>query len=157
LIADIDGDGIEDPVIFRGGIWYASATHDGNVTHTFYFGAPGDIPLIGDVDGTGSPALFVYRNVGGLGVWYGSTKRDGVVARAYPSAGLPQDIPALTDYDGDGKADPAIFRDGNWYVSTNRDGNANVAFVYGAPGDKPLYAGAGAASTQFLDAARFLT
>jgi len=157
LIADIDGNGTEDPVVFRNGVWYASAAHNGVVSHTYGFGAPGDIPLIGDVDGTGTPALFVYRNVGGLGVWYGSSKRDGVVDRVYLFGGLPQDIPALFDYDGDGKADLAIFRDGTWYVSTNRDGNANVAFVYGTVGDKPLYAGPGAVSTQFLDAARFLT
>jgi len=157
LVADIDGNGTEDPVIFRNGVWYASATHDGVVTHTYFLGASGDVPLIGDVDGSGTPALFVYRNVGGLGVWYGSSKRDGVVDRIYLFGGAPNDIPVLFDYDGDGKADLAVFRDGVWYVSTNRDGNANVAFVYGAAGDKPLYAGTGATSTQFLDAARFLT
>ena len=158
VVADIDGNGTEDPVLYRNGIWYASATHDGNVTHTFYLGgAAGDVPLIGDVDGTGSPALFVYRRVGGIGYWYGSSKRDGVVDRMYLFGGGATDVPALFDYDGDGKADLAIFRDGNWYISTNRDGNANVAFIYGAPNDKPLYAGVGATSTQFLDAARFLT
>ena len=157
-MADIDGNGTEDPVLYRNGTWYASATHDGNVTHTFYFGgAANDVPLIGDVDGTGSPALFVYRQIGGIGYWYGSSKRDGVADRIYYFGGGANDIPALFDYDGDGKADLAIFRDGTWYVSTNRDGNANVAFIYGTAGDKPLYAGVGATSNQFLDAARFLT
>jgi uncharacterized protein (DUF1800 family) len=156
LLADIDGNGTEDPVIFRNGVWYASASHDGTVTHTYGFGAPGDTPLIGDVDGTGTPALFVYRRVGGLGVWYGSTTRTGVVDKIYIFGGLAQDIPMLFDYDGDGKADLVIFRDGVWYVSTNRDGNASASFVYGTTGDRPLYAGAGATTTQFLDAARFL-
>ncbi len=154
LFADVDGNGTDDPVLFRGGIWYASATHDGNVTHTYYLGAPGDMPLIGNVTAPGAaPALFVYRN----GVWYGSTARNGVVDKIYFFGGVPGDIPMLFDYDGDGVDDLGIFRNGVWYVSTNRDGNANVAFVYGATGDRPLYAGAGAVSTQFLDAARFLT
>ncbi len=157
LMADIDGNGTDDPVLFRGGVWYASATHDGAVTHTYHLGAPGDIPLIGDVDGSGTPALFVYRRVGGIGYWYGSSKRDGVVDRVYMFGGGPTDIPVLFDYDGDGKADLGIFRDGVWYISTNRDGNANVAFIFGASGDTPLYAGVGAVSTPFLDAARFLT
>ena len=153
LIADMDGDGRDDPILFRDGVWYVSATHNGVVTAAYGFGAPGDVPLLGDVDGTGSKGLFVYRN----GVWYGSTARNGVVDKIYGFGGVPGDIPMLFDYDGDGKDDLAIFRNGVWYVSTNRDGNANVAFVYGAAGDTPMYAGTGAVSTQFLDAARFLT
>jgi uncharacterized protein (DUF1800 family) len=157
LVADMDGNGTEDPVIFRGGVWYASTTHDGNVTNTYFLGAPGDIPLIGDVDGTGVPALFVYRVVGGVGYWYGSSAKNGVVDRIYTFGGAAGDIPMLFDYDGDGKADLAIFRNGTWYVSTNRDGNANVSFIFGTAGDQPLYAGTGATTTTFLDAARFLT
>ena len=52
--------------------------------------------------------------------------------------GMPQDIPALFDWDGDGKADLCIFRDGVWYISTKRDGVADVMFSYGAPGDLPF-------------------
>jgi uncharacterized protein (DUF1800 family) len=153
LIADMNGDGKEDPVLFRDGIWYVSDTHNGAVTATYYLGAPGDVPLIGDVNGSGTSALFVYRN----GVWYGSTARNGVVDKTYYFGGVAGDIPMLFDYDGDGRADLGIFRNGTWYVSTNRDGNANVAFGYGTTGDRPLYAGTGAVTNTFLDAARFLT
>jgi hypothetical protein len=44
----------------------------------------------------------------------------------------------LFDWDGDGKADLCIFRDGVWYVSTKRDGVVDVMFGYGMPGDLPL-------------------
>ena len=51
---------------------------------------------------------------------------------------MPQDIPVLLDWDGDGKADLCIFRDGVWYVNTKRDGTAQAMFVYGAAGDIPF-------------------
>ena len=36
----------------------------------------------------------------------------------------------LFDYDGDGKADLCIFRDGTWYVNTKRDGTLQAIFEY---------------------------
>jgi uncharacterized protein (DUF1800 family) len=153
LVGDMDGDGRDDPVLFRDGVWYVSASHDGALTAVYVFGAAGDIPLLGDVNGTGSKGLFVYRN----GVWYGSTDRSGNLDKAYAFGGGPGDIPMMFDYDGDGKDDLVIFRDGVWYVSTNRDGIVSAVFGFGTTGDKPLYAGVGATTTPFLDAARFLT
>ena len=45
----------------------------------------------------------------------------------------------LFDWDGDGKADlRGIFRDGIWYISTKRDGAAQVVFGFGAKGDVPF-------------------
>ena len=42
------------------------------------------------------------------------------------------------DYDGDGRDDLVIFRDGVWYVCTQLDGVATAVFGYGASGDHPL-------------------
>jgi hypothetical protein len=52
--------------------------------------------------------------------------------------GMPSDIPLLFDWNGDGKADLCLFRDGIWYVSTKRDGVADVIFSYGAAADLPM-------------------
>ena len=153
LIADLDGDGLEDLVLFRDGIWYVSATRNGVITATYGFGAPGDVPLLGDVNGTGVKGLFVYRN----GTWYGTTARNGIVDKIYGFGGVAGDIPMMFDFDGDGKDDLAIYRNGNWYISTNQGASVNATRIFGVAGDKPIYAGTGATSTQFLDAARFLT
>ena len=153
LIADMDGDGLEDLVLFRDGIWYVSATRNGVITATYGFGAPGDVPLLGDVNGTGVKGLFVYRN----GTWYGTTGRNGIVDKIYGFGGVAGDIPMMFDYDGDGKDDLVIYRNGAWYISTNGGASVTATRIFGVAGDKPLYAGTGATSTQFLDAARFLT
>ena len=126
----------------------------GALTATYSFGgAPGDVPLLGDVNSTGVKGLFIYRN----GYWYGSTTRATIVDKVFGFGGVPGDIPMMFDYDGDGKDDLAIYRNGTWYIST--DGGVTVAAIigYGLTGDTPLYAGPGAVSTTYLDATRFLS
>ncbi len=65
-------------------------------------------------------------------------KRDGKVDLVFSFGGLPQDKPALFDWDGDGKADLCVYRDGIWYVSTSRDWTVHAIFVYGGAGDIPI-------------------
>ena len=51
------------------------------------------------------------------------------------------DVPMLGDFDGDGKVDLAIFRNGNWLVDTKRDGKATITFSFGGvANDRPLAA-----------------
>jgi hypothetical protein len=51
--------------------------------------------------------------------------------------GTNGDLPAPGDYDGDGKADPTVFRptDGNWYQLRSTSGFGAIHF--GANGDLP--------------------
>ena len=60
------------------------------------------------------------------GVWYLLQSRDGFAAAQF---GLAADKPVAADYDGDGRADIAVYRpaDGVWYLlqSTNGFGAAN--------------------------------
>jgi hypothetical protein len=58
--------------VFRNGYWYVDWNGNGawdtvDAQHVGYFGAtPGDIPIIGDWDGTGPSKFGVFRN----GYWY---------------------------------------------------------------------------------------
>ncbi len=67
------------------------------------------------------------------GTWYLQRSQAGFTGIAF---GRGTDLPTPADYDGDGKADVAVFRDGTWYLQRSQAGLTGVAF--GAAGDKPV-------------------
>jgi serine-aspartate repeat-containing protein C/D/E len=108
---------------------------DNTVDLTYALGGlPGDIPLVGNMNGSGKLGLIIYRN----GRWYISSNRDGVVDIVVAFGGMPGDIPMVVDYDGDGRDDLVIYRNGIWYVCTQLNGVVSATFAYGTTGDLPL-------------------
>lgn len=151
---DFDGDGLTDIAVFRPSnhTWYilnsSGTTGVGGFTGQtrLAYGASGDVPLSGDYDGDGMTDIAVFRPSNGT--WYivnssGATGSGGVGGQTRVQWGQSGDVPVSGDFDGDGWADFAVFRQGTWYIMNSR-GIAtpapalNTGYYYGQSGDVPL-------------------
>ena len=136
----MDGDGRGDLVIWRASsgtfFWITSTTNYAtNSARSIQWGnaSLGDKPLLGDFDGDGQADLGIWR--GSTGTWYWLTS---TTMYSYASAQPIQwgnlslgDVPFAGDLDGDGKADPIVWRasTGTWYWLTS-----STNFSYGTAG-----------------------
>ncbi len=145
--ADFSGDGKAEIAVFRpsNGGWYIYNLVNGQFTATV-FGIATDIPVAADYDGDGKADIAVFRRMSPRddddededdGTWYIQRSRDGITASAFGDAG---DTPVPADYDGDGKADVAVFRlsNGTWYLLNSTTGFNAVQF--GISSDVPAAA-----------------
>jgi len=144
--------GVFDPA---SGVW-ALPGRNGS-TQTFYYGIPGDTPLLGDWDCDGLDTVGTHRP--GTGFVYLSNSNSFGVADEEFYFGIPGDIPIAGDWDGDGCDTLAIFRpdEGRVYVSNSLGTRpADFSFRYGSQGDQPFagdFDGNGKDSIGFLTAA----
>ena len=84
-----------------------------------------------DFDGDSKADISVYRP--SSGTWYVQNSQAGFSALQFGQAS-DKIVPA--DYDGDGKTDIAIWRDGIWYLQRSTQGFASMQF--GSPSDVPV-------------------
>ena len=97
---------------------------DGCVVDGCYsgFGAPGDLPVAGDWNGTGFAKIGVFSN----GQWFldanGNGAWDGCGTDLCLNFGQMGDWPVAGNWDGGLKAGVGVFRAGTWYLDYNGNG-----------------------------------
>lgn len=151
---DFDGDHVTDMTVWRptDGTWYSLTSRSGFTDRIQrQWGQPGDVAMQNsDFDGDGVADMAVWRPSDGT--WYVLTSNvtlNGTAQFSYANPlirqwGAPGDIPIQnSDFDGDGRADMAVWRpsNGTWYVLTSGSGwnyNATITRQWGVAGDIPL-------------------
>ena len=125
------------------GEWYLRDWADGDTT-SFYFGNPGDYPIMGDWNCTGVDTPGLYRQSDGYVYLRNSNTQGPADIRFF--FGNPGDVPLAGDFDGDGCDTVSIYRpsEARFFVMNelgSNDGGLGAAdfdFYFGDPGDKPF-------------------
>jgi spore coat protein A, manganese oxidase len=145
---DYDGDGKFDLAVQRPGATATSAAtffinKSGGGIDIFGWGFSNDLVVPGDYDGDGKTDVAVMREGATPTTpmqWYVRKSSDGgLLGVVFGITGT--DINTQNDYDGDGKCDPAVFRDtnGTFYVNLSTTNYTQLAaFQWGSPGDYPV-------------------
>jgi hypothetical protein len=105
----------------------------------FYYGNPGDEPLMGDWNCDGEQTPGMYRRSTGL-VYLRNSNTQGNADSRY-IFGNPSDIPIVGDFNGDGCDTVSIYRpsETRFYLSYTLGAPlADVSFFFGGFNDKPL-------------------
>ncbi len=145
---DYDGDGKTDVAVHRKlipfpetGTWFVLRSEDSTFTARRWASnniGEFDIPVPADYDGDGKTDLAYYRVTDVVGqsatyfVLQSSTDTAVVMDWGSPSLG---DRPVPADYDGDGKADFAVYRNGIWLILQSSDGAVRTEY-FGLAEDK---------------------
>lgn len=122
--ADFDGDSIPDPAFWRpeSGLWTIYFSSRSKSEH-FRLGTKADVPVPADYDGDGRSDIAVWNPVSGeWTVKFSASIESGSIESGPSQIGIFGnfgDIPMPADYNGDGKAEPAVYRPsvGRWFVS----------------------------------------
>lgn len=111
---DFDGDGKADPAVYHqpSGLWKMLCSGQRYNLTMFYYGnySYGPYPADFDNDSKTDPAVFQVRSavMGELGCWFASLSGSAYATYDW-ELGRSGQLPVPQDYDGDRKADPAVY------------------------------------------------
>jgi hypothetical protein len=135
---------VDDVALFdpSQGIWHLGVRGGNPVS--FFFGDPGDYPIMGDWDCDGIDTPGLYRQSDGF-VYLRNSNSQGIADVRF-FFGDPGDIPLAGDFDGDGCDTVSIYRPAEQRIHVinalgANDGGLGVAdysYLFGNPGDKPF-------------------
>jgi hypothetical protein len=148
IAADFDRDGKADFAVFRqsNATWHTDDSAPAG-SEGIRWGNPTDVLVPADYDGDGKTDLAVWRPENG--VWYIQQSGDGGallvkwgMTTNHPTGGLP-DVPVPADFDGDSRADLAVWRPdtGEWWIlssTTDWDQTRPTVVRWGKLGDVPV-------------------
>lgn len=145
--ADFDGDGLYDFCVYRpsNGTWYIQPNNGGTSFYGVQFGLSSDKPVPADYDGDGRADVAVWRDISSgnpaippsFFILNSSTNTVSIV-----SIGQTGDKAVPADYDGDGRADVAVWREAlnnsTWIIKQSSQNGAIRNATYGTTGDIPV-------------------
>ena len=117
----------------RGNMWYARDTASGGAAqHTFSYGAPSDVKVLGDWNRDGIDTPGIVRG----NQWYLSNDFNNSTEIQF-TFGRAGDRPVVGDWNRDGYDTPGVVRGNQWLLNNGFDGQHDVpAFSFGTQGDR---------------------